>query len=398
MRIATEVTDAEIAEMVTELDVDAGGDGVWIDPAFVKKYDITPAQEASLEQAVGDAKNDVVVLLVDVPVGDERFNNAPSVVAWVEDDIESGATYVVTRHTYEGHQIDTVAHDDEIDDIWVGSVASDEHPDDPVAQALFAIELVDSGKAGEIHDQQVHDEYGGSGSGEGGIGDGWLIGGAVALVLVGLVMGARALRRKEKGSAPKPLANEPRFQLPERVLRTVREAEDRQVRQRADRAVLALGEALDAAEITDRSPATLDAWQAALDHYAASRRVLEEAGSPADVMGALVLAERGASALAATRVPGQRWEPTRTCFFHPLHSGPTTGVSWSGESGSAVTVPACGACAAALADGEEPTDVLDFVDGQETVHYFVLDIPPWSTTGYGSLEPDLLAALLRTAS
>lgn len=158
--------------------------------------------------------------------------------------------------------------------------------------------------------------------------------------------------------------------------------------------MLALGEALATAEITGGSEAVLDSWQAALDHYAAARKVLQQAGSPADVMGSLVLAQRGASALESAQ-RGVRWQPEPSCYFHPLHDGPVRQVDW-GAPGRAATVPACDPCASALADGEEPEDVLDFIDGDATTHYYALDIPPWSTTGYGSLEPDLLAALIRT--
>lgn len=391
MRYADAISDADLAEIASELDVDHGGDGVWIDPAYVKKYDITAAQEASLEQAVADADTDVTVVLADIALDDPRISNGAALAAWIEDDISTGGTYVVTMGDYDGHRIEVSTYSRSVDDLWVSVVANDEHPDDPVAQALYAIELLDTGRAEEIHQAQLAESRD-----EGGVPEGWLIGGVALLVLGGLALAVRWVMRRGRAAAPAPLANEPRFRLPERVLRTVREAEDRQVRQRADREVLALGEALDAAEISDRAPATLDAWQAALDHYAAARRVLEEAGSPADVMGALVLAQRGSSALQTARRPGTQWAPTPTCYFHPLHEGKTTRVSWTGE-GVAVTVPACGACATSLAAGDEPADVLDFVEGKTPVHYFALDIAPWSTAGYGSLEPDLLAALLRTS-
>ncbi len=65
----------------------------------------------------------------------------------------------------------------------------------------------------------------------------------------------------------------------------------------------------------------------------------------------------------------------------------------AGPAGRAVDVPACRACAADVRAGREPGDVLDFIEGDRTVHYFRLDLGPWSRTGYGTLEPDLLGAL-----
>jgi hypothetical protein len=48
--------------------------------------------------------------------------------------------------------------------------------------------------------------------------------------------------------------------------------------------------------------------------------------------------------------------------------------------------------------GREPDDVLDFIEGERTVHYFRLDLGAWSTTGYGALDRDLLGALRGRAS
>lgn len=398
MRTSDDLSDATLAEITAELDVEQGGDGVWIDPAIVEQHGITPSQEASIEEAVASADADVFVVLAAVDFDDPRFSDASSVVAWVEDDLGTGGTYVVTRSPGRVHDVELATYAPLMDDAYVGLVANAQHRDDPVAQTLTAIELLDSGGARKTYEalpDSAKYPYGEDEPVDDGV-SGWLIGGLVVLVVGGVALGARHLLGRRRRTAGVPVANEPRFRLPERVLRTVREAENRQVRQRADRAVLALGEALDAAEITDRSDAALEAWQSALDHYAASRRVLEEAGSPADVVGALVLAQRGSSALRASQRPGTRWTPTPTCYFNPLHEGPRRSARWAGQ-GQAVTVPACAACAASLAAGDEPADVLDFIDGKETVHYYALDIPPWSTTGYGSLEPDLLAALLRTA-
>ena len=85
------------------------------------------------------------------------------------------------------------------------------------------------------------------------------------------------------------------------------------------------------------------------------------------------------------------------CWFNPLHDGSTTPVTWR-DGDREVDVPACRACAADVRDGREPDDVLDFIEGDRTVHYYRLDLGAWTDTGYGSLDRDLLGALRRGTS
>ena len=86
------------------------------------------------------------------------------------------------------------------------------------------------------------------------------------------------------------------------------------------------------------------------------------------------------------------WKSPVRCWFNPLHDGPTTEVSWRDDARE-VDVPACAACAADVRAGREPGDILDFIEGNRTVPYFRLDLGAWSTTGYGTLDRDLLGAL-----
>ena len=164
------------------------------------------------------------------------------------------------------------------------------------------------------------------------------------------------------------------------------------LRQEAEAEVLALGEAIGRGEPAGTANA-LGAWQQALDHYAAARSILSQDPAPADVVGALVLARRGEDArtTAEQRKPSA-WKPPVRCWFNPLHDGPTTEVSWRDDARE-VDVPACAACAADVRAGREPGDILDFIEGDRTVHYFRLDLGAWSTTGYGTLDRDLLGAL-----
>ena len=202
-----------------------------------------------------------------------------------------------------------------------------------------------------------------------------------------------ARRRRGTALPTRPTATSASFTLPRAVLSTVRAEEDRRNETRAGDDVLALGEAIDHAELDPRRGQALPAWQAALDHYDVAQRILDRPHSPADVVGAIVLAGRGRSALASA-VRGRGWSPRPGCYFNPLHDGGATPVRWA-DGDARVRVPACAACAAAVASGREPDDILDFVADGRPVHYFKLDLGVWSRTGYGALDADLLGRMLR---
>jgi hypothetical protein len=140
--------------------------------------------------------------------------------------------------------------------------------------------------------------------------------------------------------------------------------------------------------------AGLESWRAALDHYDLGRRILDRKHSPADAVGAQVLAERGQEALAAA-LAGKTWTPKAGCFFNPGHGEGRSRGQWRGQHGT-IAVPACAACARALGKGQEPKDILDFVVHERVAHYFDLDLGVWSETGYGSLDTDLVQRLFAT--
>ncbi|WP_110239336.1 hypothetical protein [Nocardioides gilvus] len=370
------------------------GDGVWIDPAFARANDISASDEAFLEQTVAGAEHaDMKVVLVEIdrddPLFQGRFSNLS---AWLHDSVGGDATYVGFDE-YTLPQLSVAAFGDQPETSHAADIATREHPDDLVDAVGRLQELLDDGSAPDLWEQIPRDErypwtaddgpFEGLGDWvEGLSGTAWL--GVGVAVLAAVAAGVVWVRSRRPQTA---------FVLPTAVLRSVRAAEDRQVQQQADREVLALGEALGAQQ---PAPESLDTWQQALDHYDAARSVLDHAGSPADVVGALVLARRGDSARASAVAgePGGPWQPPMNCYFNPLHEGRTERVTWKHEERS-VSVPACAACATQVRAGREPDDVLDFIQGDSTVHYYRLDIGAWSGTGYGSVEPDLIAALRR---
>lgn len=385
------IGDDDLTEIVEEME----SDGVWIHPGYARAQELGDAEEARLEALVAETDFvDLRVVLVDIDPRDDRFQgNFGSLSAWVHDDLGGDAVYVgVQRGTTEKITLEGLGdHPDDL--FYAANLAAREHPDDVVAQAERAVELLGSNDAYELWQEIPADERYSSPDRNDDGGLPWA-GIGVTAVLV-LAVGSWLWRRRGSGRR----ARETGFTLPTAVLRTVRAAEDRQLRQRAEAEVLALGEALARDEHGSSSQA-LDAWRQALDHYDAARAILRGAGSPADVVGALVLARRGEQAREyAAGEPTTAWAPSPGCYFNPLHGKGPQRVEWSGGgNGGTVEVPACAECARAVLAGEEPDDVLDFVEGDRTVHYFRLEIGVWSRTGYGTVEPDLLGELRRTGA
>ncbi|RYB95075.1 hypothetical protein EUA93_12410 [Nocardioides oleivorans] len=379
-----EITDATIAEIEQQL----AGDGVWIDPAFAKGHGISAADETAIEQAVaGTQEADLKVVLVDIDYGDPRFQGSfASLTAWLQDDTGGDATYI----GWDDPDLSVQAFGDQPDTLYVDNVAEHEHPGDVAAQVLMAQELIEDGTAEALWNDIPRDErY--SWTADEGIQASEVFGGigivvAIGAVVTGLVVLVRRRRRRPAG-----------FTLPSTVLHTIRAAEDRRLREQAETEVLALGEAIGSGEATGTANG-LAAWQQALDHYAAARSILSQDAAPADVVGALVLARRGEDARSAAqeRKPSA-WAPPVRCWFNPLHDGRTTEVTWK-DGGREVDVPACAECAEDVRAGREPDDVLDFIEGDSTVHYYRLDLGAWSTTGYGTLDRDLLGALRTSRS
>lgn len=390
----TRIDEATLAKIEKEL----GRDGVWVSPELRKE--VPPAVEARIEAAVAEASTPTYVALVELDPDDPlTHGDSEELAGLVRDDTGRSGVYVGMEATYgedaPDYQLHLQSFPDDSGLFYAARVAAVEHPDDLGEQTLRVLDLLESGDAEELYDEldpdQVASVTGTSASGD----DGGLTGGTatgivavVLLVVAGLVLAAR--RRRRTPALPTPTSAS--FTLPPAVLSTVRAAEDRRNETRAGAEVLALGEAIDRAELDPRRSQALPAWQAALDHYDVARRILDREHSPADVVGAIVLAERGRDALAqATR--GRGWTPEPGCYFNPLHDGATTPVTWE-DGETAVRVPACGACATDVRAGREPEDVLDFVADGRPVHYFKLDLGAWSRTGYGALDTDLLGRLL----
>ncbi|MGZ4475151.1 MAG: hypothetical protein ACXVWW_05555 [Nocardioides sp.] len=367
-----------------------GRDGVWVSPEM--RTSVSPAQERRIEAAVAQAPSPTYVALVDLDYNDPLTNgDFPQLAAIVRDDTARQGIYLGV----DGEKtLVATSFPTDYGLYQAPRIAAVEHPGNLTAQIIDVLGLLRTGtdldarwEALEKAHPQKTAEVQGYPSDDGDRGAdsmaGWWIGGSILLVLTVLaVVTARTLRLRRGGSAI--TAQGRSFSLPVAVLRTVRAAEDTRNEENARVDILALGEAIDAATMDTRRPRVAAAWQATLDHYDVASRIMDRAHSPADVVGAIVLAQRGRAALSAAQA-GRGWSPSAGCYFNPLHGPAREQVAWS-DGERTVRVPACSRCGRALARGTEP---------EVPRHYFRLDLGAWSRTGFGSLDTDLLGALLR---
>ena len=352
-------------------------DGVWVSPDL--RSDISKADEQRIVKAVDEAKEDVYVAMVDVPYDDPMFHGDVESLFTIVGDDTGLQGWFIGMENYEKPAVTVVGGDD---DFYAAQAAEARHPDDLADQVVDAIGLIDDGNALEVYNRLEKSGAVGTQpqSDDSELSTGVIIGFVIAalVVVVGVVLfvrGRKRLRREKEG-----------FALPTNVMSTVREAERLQRAKQAKDGLLRLGERIDAATMTGAS----DAWQATLDHYELARRTFDGSTAPADVVGVIVLVERGNDALDAA-LAGREWSPARTCYFNPMHGAAVCSAVWGGDDG--VDVPCCAACADALSTGATPTDILDFVDDGTPRHYFSLDLEPWSGTGYGALDADLIGRL-----
>ncbi|MQW75895.1 hypothetical protein GHK92_08420 [Nocardioides sp. dk4132] len=396
---------------VAEIVADLREDGVHIGPGMARHVD--PAEEAAIEAAVARIDIPVHVVVRGLEEDDMFAGSAGDMLVRARTELGTDGWFVAPKYIFS-----TGDYSLEIEE-WTGDagrldlpydatgIAEWLHPDDLGAGLVALTTAIADGtvtaKAAEAREAfdarpdattTTTDTASDPDSGWDGAA-GPVVGGfAVTALAVTAVLLIRLFRRRAGGGALGRGSGRAaqRFTLPPSVLERVRSADDARLRSRAEQDVLALGERIDGTQLT--RTANADAWQAALDHYDAARRVLgrDPAASPdlLDVIGAIVLAARGGAALdAAGR--GRAFSPDAPCFLNPLH-GKAGARRKLDDAGRALDVPVCAACGKDLAAGRRP-DILDVVRDDVPVHYFATDAEPWASTGYGALEPDLLSAL-----
>ncbi|MEO3786784.1 hypothetical protein ABGB12_25945 [Actinocorallia sp. B10E7] len=185
--------------------------------------------------------------------------------------------------------------------------------------------------------------------------------------------------------------------LSREILTAAGKADRAELRDRAEREVIAFGELLEGSDLDSDASRVHDLMTLALDAYQAAAKTLDSATGVPDLAGALVLVDRGRDALDSARAlaSGGREAPhSPLCFFNPLHGDAAGAVVWR-ELGSrdSLRVQACRACAKAVRDHRAPESLPDQVDGRTVPYYAVPTL--WARTGYGQFGDDLVHRVLR---
>ncbi|NED99729.1 hypothetical protein [Phytoactinopolyspora halotolerans] len=130
--------------------------------------------------------------------------------------------------------------------------------------------------------------------------------------------------------------------------------------------------------------------QQALRNAADAAHALQDSTDPADVVGAMVLAEYAAD----TSIGHRPAEPPRPCYLNPMHGEHSTTAPLPGDA-SSPRVPVCPRCELDLREGRHP-DVLRLRQGRKVVPYYRRD-DVWAFTGFGSLRADAADLVLAGA-
>ncbi|MFJ5231911.1 hypothetical protein ACIQBJ_18685 [Kitasatospora sp. NPDC088391] len=366
---------------------------VYVDPAFAAA--VTPAQQQQLAEQIAATGLPVKVVLVPLQKGDAFDGSSKALAEVVQQRLGQSPLILLTSDDYgswlRGTEWPADTHQVRDSASAVGMLK--ELKDAGLtAKVARAIDLISTGKGTEVYKAEtarLDREYsarphtddsaaapGGPGSSHTGLFAG------VAALVVALAVGAGLYARRR---APRHTA----FSFPDAVFAADRAADEAGLRRQAADEVLALGEAVDAAD-----GATTPGLARALDAYDAAGRVLDAARDIPDLAGVLALAAEGRAALGTgAALP--------LCFFDPRHGAAERRTTWRplGRR-ERVDVAACADCVQALRSRRAP-QVLAVREQGRTVPYFEVpaDRSLWAATGYGSLlsgPEDTLAARVGT--
>ncbi|RKE18416.1 hypothetical protein [Streptomyces sp. TLI_171] len=351
---------------------------VYVDPSYATA--VNAAQQQALAEQIAATGLPIKVALVPLAKGDAFDGQSRTLAAVLKERLGLPELILITTASYgkylDGFEYPTDTHQTRDAANAVGFL---KELDDAglAARVSKAVELIKSGNGTAVYKAEtdrIEKEYAArphtdgepAGPGSGGSRPGLF---AVAAVLVlAVAVGSVLLVRRRR---PRHTA----FTFPDAVFAADRAADEAGLRRQAAAEVLALGEAVDAAD-----GATTPGLTRALDAYDAAGRVLDAADGIPDLAGVLALVAEGRAALATDpRLP--------LCFFDPRHGAAARRTTWRplGRR-ERVDVAVCEDCGQALRTRRSP-QVLAVRDQGRTVPYF--EVPAerslWAATGYGSL-------------
>ncbi|MET1037397.1 MAG: hypothetical protein ABW075_03930 [Aeromicrobium sp.] len=377
------MTDAPFTPDPAAIAADLADDHVHIDPSIADQ--VTPEQLAAITATVDASTTPIYVIAV--PLDYDAAITPVQLATLAHRELPQDGVWYVTRQGGDSWRVESTTYGVSTgnDPNLATYVASELYPSDLGLQLQETVEVLTSGDAEAIYYETFPDRTPGASSTTQSDDGPQLLGVDLPVALVGIgvlaaLLVAVAVRRRPRGR------NE--IVVKERALRRISTAQTDSWRHRAQESADRLGERITRQQIT--AGADQAAWTAALDHFEAANRVLDRTTSAADSIGALVLAQRGDDALDHA-IEGRPWQPTPVCFFNPLHGTATTETRWDTPAG-AREVPACADCRRLAGKNKEP-DFLDLPIRDTVVHYVDADsdAEPWASSGYGSIDPDLLA-------
>ncbi len=357
---------------------------------------ITAGERRELEAAFAEADFPVYVALVPLFEGDAFDGDARTFLGVLQGRLDEPGVYVTSADgilTERGFGLEAQVEDRLL---RAGSLANSEGDFDepPAAVTLRLLDAIadpdlqarydrEQGRFGRGPDAPAPSEAGGDGGGTAWWP--WAVVGLALIAVVGLALIAVVgLVVRRRGAHHRPDAPPV---LPDRVFEHALAAAQSELREDAQRELVALADLLDGEEVPER-PDAQERFQEALDAYGAARGTLDRARGIPDLAGVLVLVDRGRQAVAAATALSGGSTPrpaSPVCVFHPLHGHADGRVAWA----RGLQVPACPDCARAVREGRTPETLRD---GDRP--YFEGD-GVWARTGYGALADDLVDRVLR---
>lgn len=333
-------------------------DPVYVSPSLVR---VAPAADVrALRAAVARAPYPVYVAVLPTFGAEDSIPTARPLPAILHDRMGRDGLYlIVDQSSFSYAGAFGVRIRRSVDELF-SDVYDDRPGQDPVATATYALGYLEGAPRRAIRDPR---DAPGRGTARN-----------VLAVLVGLLVGAAVLRGL---SAPWWAEQRAR-----RAARARTRERDAPAAEALDPAALEEAARTELAKLSRELAGADDPPPVAFDDYAAASKVLEDHEHPIDLLGALILAWRGQAALEGGTA--------RPCLFDPRHGPGRTTTRWRLDGGE-VDIPACRACAKAIAAGRAPQAVQD--RGRD---YFTRDTV-WARTGFGALD-DTVAQQVMTGA
>ncbi|GAA1548163.1 hypothetical protein GCM10009804_00630 [Kribbella hippodromi] len=379
------------AERAREIAAVVGKDGLYIDPAY----------KAALPQKLRDdvqAKAKALgyptyTIILPLTPSDAFEGKESNVLTLVEDALRKPGLYVVVDGGsrfpwYETRDLPQVSEEKlrasrsrALDD-----EGYDAGPTEVVARMYELLAAPGIPKTSTRPESKPPSRYSDEDGGHGGIVALSIIGGLIVLIGLGLVIG-----RIRRGPAPQ---REKAFRIPPHVAATVASERRRRLERETTAELTTLGSQLAALPSTE-GPG-LRHQQAALDDHAAAGKVLDSSTELVDLVGAMVLLDKGRreydAAVAAASGRTARSVP-ELCAFNPLHGRAAGKPTQIAADGSTLPVPLklplCTECRQALKRGDAPASL----PGDNGPYWH--DDSLWARTFYGTTGDDLAESVSR---